>query len=171
MLWKTSYVSTYIAWEILVHKICSWSKWLFKHLFYEVHFSSQWLLFFIYFYISFNKKKKKKKYLNSQYEPHTFNSEAVQNNDTVKWLSKTHIHPKDVSYLKVVPRQPLKSHRWWRHKDQTTSVSEHKDVDPAGWAGWAHLWPFGEDLLRTAITCSTGCDHLPWGLVTHWTPC
>lgn len=146
MLWKTSYVSTYIAWEILVHKSCSWSKRLFKHLFYEVHFSLQWLLFFIYFYISFNKKEKKKgkKYLNFQHEPYTFNSEAMQNTDTVKWMHKTYIHLKDVAHLKVIPWQLLRSHRWWRHKDQTASVSEHKTwlvapSDPTGWAGWAQL--------------------------------
>lgn len=104
----------------LRNKSCSWSKWLFKHLFYEVHFSLQWLLFFIYFYISFNQKIKKKKAKNSwtqntsQHEPYTFNSEAMQNNDTVKWMCKAHIHLKDVSHLKVIPWQPLKSHRWWR---------------------------------------------------------
>lgn len=127
MLWKTSYVSTYVAWESLVHKSHSWSKWLFKHLFYEVHFSSQWLLFFIYFYISFNKREKKKgKNTWTLDTSHTLS--IVRPCKILALLNGCikHTFIWKMSHLKVIPWQLLRSHRWRRYKYWTTSVSEHK---------------------------------------------
>lgn len=171
MLWKTSYVSTYVAWEILVHKICSWSKWLFKHLFYEVHFSSQWLIFFIYFYISFNQKKKSK----NTWTHHMNHTLLIVR--LCKIITLLNGWVKHIFILKMSHTWKLyQDNLWCLTGDGGIKTKQPQFVNTKTWilqAGQAeptlgHLERISSGLPSpVAEAVTTG----PWEVVTHWAPC
>lgn len=168
MLWKTSYVSTYIAWEILVHKSCSWSKWLFKHLFYEVHFSLQWLLFFIYFYISFNQKIKKKKQKIVELKTRANRSHTLLIVRLCKIMPLLNGCVKHTSILKMSHTWKLYHDNLWGltgDGDQTISVSEHEICGSCRLGRLSPTLGFGEDPLGTAV--AEGVTIGPWGVTTE----
>lgn len=178
MLWKTSYVRTYIAWEILVHKSCSWSKRLFKHLFYEVHFSLQWLLFFIYFYISFNKKEKKK-----GEKTWTFNmSHTLLIARPCKILTLLNGCIKHAFILKMLHTSKLYRDSFWGltgDEGIKTKQPQSLNIKPDVWlhgilqAGQAE--PRFRHLERISLglpsPVAEGVTTWPRGVATHWTPC